>query len=321
MRMNSAQRNRRSNVILRESDEGGPAGLQVVQITASPYEAQDYADSGEEIVEKVPMPQGLLAWVAQFVEAHHIGRSLREAPSQQGTHGPQGQWDWRSPHLAGHGCLSRSNGQAARGCRVTRPTDFWARRRAAVKAEAEAEAQALAAVQAAERDEAAAEKDDTEILAELGLPDPQTLEAGDDFSAFLCKKVPEHLRRRALRRLWRSNPVLACVDGLNEYDDDYRAAMLLQGPVQTAYQVGKGMLKHVEEMERQAQAEARESEVEDFEIAEVQADDEVTIASDVQTETLKSTEVDTKENAIEPLQNSATAPVRRMRFRFEEVSA
>ncbi len=59
-------------VILRTCDDDNPAGLRVVHITASPYEAQDYADSGEEIVEKVPMPDGLLAWVAQFVEKHHV---------------------------------------------------------------------------------------------------------------------------------------------------------------------------------------------------------------------------------------------------------
>ena len=40
-------------------------------VTASPYEAQDYADSGEEIVEKVPMPHGLVAWVRDFALEHH----------------------------------------------------------------------------------------------------------------------------------------------------------------------------------------------------------------------------------------------------------
>ena len=51
------------------SDDDRPA---VLLVTASPYEAQDYADSGEEIVEKVPMPPGLVAWVRDFVERHHV---------------------------------------------------------------------------------------------------------------------------------------------------------------------------------------------------------------------------------------------------------
>ncbi len=43
----------------------------VLLVTASPYEAQDYIDSGEELVEKVPMPEGLVAWVRDFANAHH----------------------------------------------------------------------------------------------------------------------------------------------------------------------------------------------------------------------------------------------------------
>lgn len=56
-------------IVMREVD--GDCPLEVVLITASPYEAQDYTDSGEEIVEKVPMPQGLVAWVRDFVDAYH----------------------------------------------------------------------------------------------------------------------------------------------------------------------------------------------------------------------------------------------------------
>ncbi|MFD0979166.1 DUF3305 domain-containing protein [Tropicimonas aquimaris] len=56
-------------VILRSITGEWP--LEVVLATASPYEAQDYADSGEEIVEKVPMTAGLEAWVWEFVDAFH----------------------------------------------------------------------------------------------------------------------------------------------------------------------------------------------------------------------------------------------------------
>ncbi|MDE0303622.1 MAG: DUF3305 domain-containing protein [Albidovulum sp.] len=60
-------------VILRESD--GPEAtedLEVVLATASPYEAQDYLDSGEEIVEQVAMPEGLAAFVRDFCHEHHV---------------------------------------------------------------------------------------------------------------------------------------------------------------------------------------------------------------------------------------------------------
>ncbi len=56
-------------VILTDSD--GPQGVDVLLATASPYEAQDYADSGEEIVEQVPMPEALMAWVREFVDTHY----------------------------------------------------------------------------------------------------------------------------------------------------------------------------------------------------------------------------------------------------------
>lgn len=56
-------------VVMRKADGDHP--LELLLVTASPYEAQDYTDSGEEIVEKVPMPHGLVAWVREFVEEYH----------------------------------------------------------------------------------------------------------------------------------------------------------------------------------------------------------------------------------------------------------
>lgn len=40
-------------------------------VTASPYEAQDYQDGGDEMVELVPMPPGMIAWVRDFALEHH----------------------------------------------------------------------------------------------------------------------------------------------------------------------------------------------------------------------------------------------------------
>lgn len=57
-------------VVMRPSEDT-EIPLEVLLVTASPYEAQDYTDSGEELVEKVPMPAGLIAWVRAFVEEHH----------------------------------------------------------------------------------------------------------------------------------------------------------------------------------------------------------------------------------------------------------
>ena len=45
-------------VVMRATENDRP--FDVLLVTASPYEAQDYADTGEELVEKVPMPEGLM---------------------------------------------------------------------------------------------------------------------------------------------------------------------------------------------------------------------------------------------------------------------
>ncbi|WGW05812.1 DUF3305 domain-containing protein [Tropicibacter oceani] len=60
-------------VVMRKTDGGDQddCPLDVLLVTASPYEAQDYTDSGEEIVEKVPMPEGLAAWVRDFALEFH----------------------------------------------------------------------------------------------------------------------------------------------------------------------------------------------------------------------------------------------------------
>lgn len=59
-------------VVMRPADEvEREMPLEVMLVTASAYEGQDYADSSEVQVEKIPMPPGLIAWVRDFVELHH----------------------------------------------------------------------------------------------------------------------------------------------------------------------------------------------------------------------------------------------------------
>jgi len=56
--------------ILRADDEDDvPYTLHAV--TASPYEAQDYLDSGDEIVEPIPMPHQIAELVEAFCAFHH----------------------------------------------------------------------------------------------------------------------------------------------------------------------------------------------------------------------------------------------------------
>ena len=137
---------------------------------------------------------------------------------------------------------------------MTGPGDFWSRRKAAVVEEDRDREQAAEETRADAERQALDAKPDAEVLAELNLPDPDALGRGDDFSAFMAKAVPDRLRRRALRRLWISNPVLANLDELVDYGEDFTDAATIVENLQTAYRVGKGMLDHV-----RAQAEAAET--------------------------------------------------------------
>lgn len=140
--------------------------------------------------------------------------------------------------------------------RAGQPGDqgFWARRRAGLRAEEAAEAAALAARQEAAlraeaeaREAALAGRGDAEILAELGLPDPDTLGKGDDFAVYLRAALPERIRRRALRRLWTSNPVLANLDGLVDHGEDFTDAATVVPRLATVYQVGRGLVGRLAE--------------------------------------------------------------------------
>jgi hypothetical protein len=137
---------------------------------------------------------------------------------------------------------------------MSRGSDFWSRRKARVEAEEAEEARKVEEAEIETRHKELEEKTDAEILEEFGLPDPDSLEPGQDIAGFMNKAVPERLRRRAMRQLWRINPVLANLDGLNDYDGDFTNAATDAPGVKTAYQVGKGMLRHVQALQEQERA-------------------------------------------------------------------
>ena len=137
---------------------------------------------------------------------------------------------------------------------MSRGSDFWSRRKARVEEEEAEETRRAEAVEVEAKQKQLEEKTDTEILEEFGLPDPDSLEPGQDIAGFMNKAVPERLRRRAMRQLWRLNPVLANLDGLNDYDGDFTNAATDAPGVKTAYQVGKGLLRHVQALEEQNRA-------------------------------------------------------------------
>ncbi|MEX3317067.1 DUF3306 domain-containing protein [Sulfitobacter sp. PS-8MA] len=153
---------------------------------------------------------------------------------------------------------------------------FWQKRRAAVVAEAEAEAQAAEARARAAQEAALAERSDDDLLAEFDLPLPEDLVSGEQLRAFLKAQLPQRLKTRALRSFWKTNPVLACLDRLNDYDDDYTAAATAGKPVNTIYQVGRGMVAKVEELlEGDSPAEVEETTTTDVVLTEAPPRDEI----------------------------------------------
>ncbi|MEC7377584.1 MAG: DUF3306 domain-containing protein [Pseudomonadota bacterium] len=81
------------------------------------------------------------------------------------------------------------------------------------------------------------------LLEKYGLPDPASIEIGTDITGFMRREIPEFLRRKALRSLWKSNPVLAVLDGLNDYDEDYTLASTAGQTVSSLFRVGEGMVE------------------------------------------------------------------------------
>ena len=198
----------------------------------------------------------------------------------------------------------------------TEGSDFWSRRKRAVEAEKRADDRAREDERTDEALKALEEKPDEEVLAELDLPDPDRLEKGDDFSAFMAKAVPERLRRRALRRLWLSNPVLANLDELLDYGEDFTDAATVMADLQSVYQVGKGMVRD-EDLAQAAgdEAETAEAAEDEDEDAEPSAE---TGSDPVETETAPEPEEETPEPVADEDIPPEPPARRHMRFAFAE---
>ena len=72
-RTNLSQEPPRLFVVLRSQDEADSRHeFQPFLVTACPYEAQDYLDSGDDIVEPVAMPEAAVAFVQAYIDRHHV---------------------------------------------------------------------------------------------------------------------------------------------------------------------------------------------------------------------------------------------------------
>jgi hypothetical protein len=123
--------------------------------------------------------------------------------------------------------------------------DRWSRRKLEQET-AEPEPEVGAAQPPSDKDDS----DDEQIRLELQKNcedaeaiDFETLDAESDYSPFFKDGVPKALKSAALRTLWRSSPVFANLDGLNDYDENFNDPDRIKKFVGTAWRVGKGYLR------------------------------------------------------------------------------
>lgn len=200
---------------------------------------------------------------------------------------------------------------------MSRGGDFWSRRRAGVEAEARADAQLAAEAEMAKLEE----RPDEELLAEANLPDPDTLETPEAVQEFLRSELPQRLKTRALRKLWRMNPVLANLDGLVDYGEDYTDAATVIENIQTVYQVGKGMMTAFVEEDEDAVDGAPEVEEDaplppDEHPAEALGEAAPELEPEPEPPVLAAPPA--AEPPPEPEDNDIAQPRRRMRFQFSD---
>ncbi len=128
----------------------------------------------------------------------------------------------------------------------------WSRRKRGEPGEADGQEELQPeAVEAAMVADAPEAEEDPDLVANREAAEAVDLESltyESDFTIFMKKGVPSALKNAALRKLWRSNPVLAVVDGLNDYDEDFRVAEGVAGQFASAWKVGKGYADKGEEV-------------------------------------------------------------------------
>lgn len=65
-------------ILDRDQTSQSPSGWVVSTVTASAHEALDALDSGESIVEPVPIPESLAAWIKEFIDMHYIEEPFKK---------------------------------------------------------------------------------------------------------------------------------------------------------------------------------------------------------------------------------------------------
>ena len=119
------------------------------------------------------------------------------------------------------------------------------------------------------------------------LPPLEGLDKDSDFTPFLADNIPDFIRNRALKILWRSDPLFGFQDGLDDYAENFRVIdKLIDAATQSSYKPGQGY-DQPEKVDADEDVETAEA-VETTELTETsnaQSDDESSTASSESTAT------------------------------------
>jgi hypothetical protein len=70
-------------VVLSPGEEADEPEVVPSLVTACPYEAESYMEDSEMIVEGVPMPDELAAWIHSFVETYHVEETFKKRKNKK----------------------------------------------------------------------------------------------------------------------------------------------------------------------------------------------------------------------------------------------
>lgn len=147
-------------------------------------------------------------------------------------------------------------------------------------------------------------------IEELEAIDIDTLTYDNDFTIFMKSWVPGPLRQRALRKLWTTNPALAVLDGLNDYDLDYTDAAMQAGKVVSSYVPGRGYAALEEVAEKLAEVigddDDEQGAVED-DLPEFEGEDPAVLAEGEQADNVEMTEIQPADADTSQLEVDETA--------------
>lgn len=111
--VNLATKPPRLYVVLRE-DEGADeaSAYRPLLVTASPSEAQDYLDAGDDIVDGIPMDEGMIAWVQAFSDRHPVEEVFHKRRRKR--YDPERSAFGRPPRVEAAGGRSREDDNGRR---------------------------------------------------------------------------------------------------------------------------------------------------------------------------------------------------------------